>query len=227
MLPSPWSNTQSAARSTKSKKLLTGKLGKEKGGKDATARRNDGGGGDHDDDFDDGDDFRGDLTAEERDFLRAVSHRNYPAVGKCLKQGVDVHVQNFFKRDAMQIAARNCDRKMLELLHHFGGRVNSRGPKGDSLVHLAAYNGGVKAIRWLVEFGAVPFSVDMHGQHAGHYAARRCNLECVVFLLEDLKLDFKEEDFDGMTPYALLPRVASNEETVKMRKYFDEQGIFK
>jgi hypothetical protein len=175
----------------------------------------------------DEDDSAGDdLSSDQRSYLRAVSQSKYSEVEQFLRCGVSVQTMNSFGRDGMQIAARNGDVKMLELLHRRQGRLHSRGPRGDGLIHLAAYNGHLKAIRWLLNSGSVPTVVDMRGQHAGHIAARRCNHETVIYLYEKVGLDFCQEDFDGQTPYQLVPRVASDEDSVLTRAFFESVNIF-
>jgi ankyrin repeat protein len=61
---------------------------------------------------------------------------------------------NSFSRDAMQISSRNGCIDMLEMLYLRGGSVASRGLKGDTLFHLAAYNGHVDTMKWLQNKGS-------------------------------------------------------------------------
>eukprot|EP01031_Cornospumella_fuschlensis_P029989 gene29989-36223_t len=90
-----------------------------------------------------------DLTSLERAFLRNVARCNVAGVQINIQEGVNIHVKNNFERDGMQIAARNGSIPVLTLLHSSGGELSSRGPKGETLFHLAAYNGHVPTLRWL------------------------------------------------------------------------------
>ena len=177
--------------------------------------------------LEDEDDAAGDdLSKDEKKYLRAVSQSNYAVVENLLRMKlVNVSTQNSFQRDGMQIAARNGDTKMLETLHRFGGRINSRGPKGDTLLHLASYNSHLFAMKWLISFGAVPQAVDLRGQTVVHVACRRANHQILPYLFEVLALDFEVEDFEGQTPYQLVPRVASDEDSIKTRSFFEKIGI--
>ena len=177
--------------------------------------------------LEDEDDAAGDdLSENEKKYLRAVSQSNLPIVENLLRlKLVNITTQNSFQRDGMQIAARNGDTKMLETLHRYGGRINSRGPKGDTLLHLASYNAHLFAMKWLVSFGAVPQAVDLRGQTVVHVACRRANHLILPYLYETLELDFEVEDFEGQTPYQLVPRVASDEDSIKTREFFEGIGI--
>lgn len=63
----------------------------------------------------------------------------------------------------MQISARNGSVSMLRMLLDHEGSIYSRGPRGDTLFHLAALNGHVDALRWLCDNGILPEAVDANG----------------------------------------------------------------
>lgn len=114
-------------------------------------------------------------------------------------------------RDAMQIAARNGSVEAMNLLHEHGGTIGTRGPRGDTLYHLAAGNGHIGVLQWLSEnvfrgAGLVGNSVDMYGQTAAHVAAQRGEVAVLKFLHRVLNVDVMQEDFDGRTPLQCLPR---------------------
>ncbi len=123
----------------------------------------------------------------------------------------------------MQIAARNGSIPILELLHDFGGNISSRGPKGDTLFHLAGYNGHVLTMKWLHAKGILPEAVDLHGQTVVHLAARRGEFGVLQYLYEELHVDaalfLTQEDFDGRTALDCLPRHGP-EEFEACREYF-------
>jgi Ankyrin repeats (3 copies) len=151
---------------------------------------------------DDGDN----LTAMERDFLRAVSTGQVKEAELLLSRGVNVHVQNSFERDGMQIAARNGNNSMLDMLFRHDGKISSKGPRGDSLFHLAAHNGHVTTMKWLHTHGIFPEGLDMLGQSVVHVAARRGELEVLKYLHMELDLSFMEADFEGQLPIDAVPR---------------------
>jgi hypothetical protein len=112
----------------------------------------------------------------------------------------------------MQIAARNGSIPMLSLLLQAGGSISTRGPKGDTLFHLAAYNGHLSTMKWLKSNGILPESVDMYGQTAMHVACRRAELEVLVYLDEAIMADFTQQDFDGLSPLECIPRYGKDDE---------------
>jgi hypothetical protein len=118
----------------------------------------------------------------------------------------------FFYRDAMQIAARNGSIPMLSLVLQAGGSISTRGPKGDTLFHLAAYNGHLSTMKWLKSNGILPESVDSYGQTAMHVACRRAELEVLIYLDEAIEADFTQQDFDGLSPLECLPRFSQDDE---------------
>jgi len=73
-----------------------------------------------------------------------------------------VHVESILLqlRDAMQIASRNGNVDMLSMLRSRGGNMFSRGPKGDTLLHLAALNGHVETMRYI--------TLSLHRENNGH-----------------------------------------------------------
>lgn len=112
----------------------------------------------------------------------------------------------------MQIAARNGSPPMLSLVHEHGGEISSRGPKGDTLYHLAASNGHVNVLIWLTEHvyrgaGLAGDAVDMYGQTAAHVAARRGEAAVLRYLHETLGVDVLQEDYDGRTPLEVIPKL--------------------
>jgi len=171
------------------------------------------------------DDESGDLTEPERLFLRAVSQSNCSEATSWLKRGVPVTVKNLHGRDSMQIAARNGDIPMLELLLSRGGPYTSRGPKGDTLIHLAAYNDHLKTFKFLLDLGTNIQAVDSGGQTVGHVASRRCSHTVLSYLVEEGTVDLEQEDFQGQTPYQLIPRVASDEDSIQTRLLFELANI--
>eukprot|EP01032_Pedospumella_encystans_P007541 gene7541-9038_t len=152
------------------------------------------------------------LSELEVQFLRAVSHTVLSEAAACIRMGVNIKVKNSFGRDAMQIAARNGSPKMLSLIHEHGGEISSRGPKGDTLYHLAASNGHVNVLTWLTEHvyrgaGIAGDAVDMFGQTAAHVAARRGEVAVLRYLHGELGVDVLQEDFDGRTPLEVIPKL--------------------
>jgi len=112
----------------------------------------------------------------------------------------------------MQIAARNRAPTVLTLVHEHGGEISSRGPKGDTLYHLAASNGHINVFEWLAEHiyrgaGLAGDTVDMHGQTPAHVAARRGEVEVLKYLHHNLGVDIMQEDFDGRTPLEVIPKL--------------------
>jgi hypothetical protein len=112
----------------------------------------------------------------------------------------------------MQIAARNGSVAMLALLLQSGGSIDTAGPKGDNLFHLAAYNGHLLAMRWLQSNGISPDAVDMAGQTAVHIACKRGEPQVLSYLYEECKSDFLKLDFDGKNPLDCIPKFGEDEE---------------
>lgn len=134
----------------------------------------------------------------------------------------------------MQIAARHGSVPMLALIHQHGGHLLTRGPKGDTLLHLAAYNGNVDTMKWLLQgdvAGASRFTllqaVDIYGQNVVHIAARRGELAVLRYLYDDSGIgesSFTQEDFDGRLPVECIPR-RGPEELQACRDFFANLGI--
>jgi ankyrin repeat protein len=121
----------------------------------------------------------------------------------------------------MQIAARNGCIAMLQALYEHHGDLSTRGPKGETLFHLAAYNGHVSTMIWLHSQGILPEAVDIYGQTAAHIAARRGEVLVLQYLHEHLGMDvLYAEDFDGRTPIECIPR-RGPEELQACRDYLD------
>jgi len=123
-----------------------------------------------------------------------------------------MRVLNELSRDAMQIAARNGSTQVLSLIHEHGGEISTRGPKGDTLYHLAASNGHVNVLTWLTEHvycgaGIAGDAVDMFGQTAAHVAARRGEVAVLRYLHGELGVDVLQEDFDERTPLEVIPKL--------------------
>ena len=68
---------------------------------------------------------------------------------------VIVLLSRYFARDGMQIASRIGSVCCLDLLYQYGGSISTRGPRGDTLVHLASHNGHVAALKWLLAAGSL------------------------------------------------------------------------
>ncbi len=120
----------------------------------------------------------------------------------------------------MQIASRNGNLDILRILHRSGGSIYSRGPRGDTLFHLATSFGNMEVMKWLIRQGLFPGLLDMFGQSAVHVAARRAELEILKYLHFELHLDFAQEDFDGKVPLDCVPKRASGLENVdECRKF--------
>jgi hypothetical protein len=112
-------------------------------------------------------------------------------------------------RDAMQIASRFGSLEMLQVLHRHGGDLWSKGPKGESLYHLAASNGHIDVMEWLEAQGINVRKVDFYGQTVIHIAARRGEAAVLRYLLDTSKIPldvFEQEDFDGRKPVQCIPR---------------------
>eukprot|EP00596_Hydrurales_sp_CCMP1899_P005212 CAMPEP_0119052398 /NCGR_PEP_ID=MMETSP1177-20130426/73701_1 /TAXON_ID=2985 /ORGANISM="Ochromonas sp, Strain CCMP1899" /LENGTH=724 /DNA_ID=CAMNT_0007031951 /DNA_START=2705 /DNA_END=4879 /DNA_ORIENTATION=- len=159
-----------------------------------------------------GDDEGKDLTNLEQLFLRGVAQNDGAITADCLKKNVNLDVKNGFGRDAMQIAARNGSIPMLSMVLQAGGSISTRGAKGDTLFHLAAYNGHLSTMKWLKSNGILPESVDLYGQTAMHIACRRAELEVLIYLNEAIEADFTQQDFDGLSPLECLPRFGKDDE---------------
>jgi hypothetical protein len=84
----------------------------------------------------------------------------------------------------MEMAARNDDVAMLELLVRHGGRVNPKGP-GYSPLAAAAAEGSVNALKWLIGHGA---DVQAGRPRALFAAFERCELESIRILLSTAPL---------------------------------------
>jgi ankyrin repeat protein len=112
----------------------------------------------------------------------------------------------------MQIAARNGSVAMLALLLQSGGALDTTGPKGDSLFHLAAYNGHLPAMRWLQSNGISSDAVDIAGQTAVHVACKRGEPLVLSYLYEECKSDFMKLDFEGKNPLDCIPKFGEDEE---------------
>lgn len=109
----------------------------------------------------------------------------------------------------MQIAARNGSINMLDLLSQCGGSIETRGLKGDTLYHLAASNGHLDVVKWLLKNGLVD-APDLYGNTAVHIAARRYEIDTLKFFDAIMGCDFRFKNLDGQTPYDCIPRVGED-----------------
>ena len=115
----------------------------------------------------------------------------------------------------MQMAARNGSTSMLELLSQNGGSIQTRGLKGDTLYHLAASNGHLNVVKWLLKNG-LKDSSDLRGNTAVHIAARRCETGILKFLDVSMGCDFRVKNLDCQSPLECIPRFG--EDTDKILK---------
>lgn len=89
----------------------------------------------------------------------------------------------------MQIAARNGSIPMLALVNEFGGSIQSTGPNGDGLFHLAAFNGHLETMKWLRRNGILADAVDSSGtnnvisSHVGCIIKLICIIPITIVLL--------------------------------------------
>jgi len=128
-----------------------------------------------------------------------LSHR-YP------NYNIVTYVKNSFDRDSMQLVARNGHLPMLKLLFHYGGKLNSRGPRGDTLLHLACYYGHIPIIEYLVKRGLSTKLIDHFGQSIVHVACHRGELDTLKYLYNHFQdLDFCLPDYSGRTPIECIP----------------------
>ena len=126
-------------------------------------------------------------------------------------------------RDGMQIAARNGSIDMLTILADMGGSMQSKGPNGDSLLHLSTLNGHLFCIQWLISQGISTRVLDGRGQNIVHIAARRCEVKILEYLLEHHpEIDFLSKDYIGATPYDCIPRTSADT-SEKTRDYFKKR----
>jgi ankyrin repeat protein len=105
----------------------------------------------------------------------------------------------------MQIAARNGNIPMLELLFQNGGNIHSKGASNDSLYQMATQNGYLKVIKWLDKNGVLD-EVDDNGKTAVHVAAKRYEYEILKYLDCEMGCNFRLENLDGSTPLQCIPR---------------------
>ena len=114
----------------------------------------------------------------------------------------------------MQIAARNGSIAMLELLSHNGASVTTKGLKGDTLYQLAASNGHLTVVKWLLKNELVDVP-DITGNTAVHVAARRSEPDILKFLDVSMGCDFRQRNSDGQTPYDCIPRFGDDSERIE------------
>ena len=121
----------------------------------------------------------------EREFFRSVCRSDLLAVGSFVStpDGFNVNCLNAHGRPATHVAARNGNVYLLDLLVQHGAMLGvahgadssfAHGERGDSEADLAAWNGHVDVLQWLV--GNMNLDVnkaDRFGNTLAHIAARR------------------------------------------------------
>ena len=118
----------------------------------------------------------------------------------------------------MQIATRNGNNNMLDLLSSWNGSLISRGKAGDTLFHLAAYNGHLHTMKWLHDNGIDLEAIDLNGQTAVHLAARRLEVDVLLYLYKQIGCNFTSPDFDNRTPLECIPRASISDEPEKVER---------
>ena len=113
----------------------------------------------------------------------------------------------------MQIAARNGSIIMLEILRQYGGSIDSCGPKGDTLFHLAAYNGHLDTMKWLHTNGIDSAALDQLGQSVVHVAAKRGEPHILLYLRDEINADFSILDNENRGPGDCVSKYAEDDET--------------
>lgn len=75
---------------------------------------------------------------------------------------------------------------------------------GETLLHVCASANQLDLVRWLVENGALPNSVDFNGNTPLHFACAAGNVLVVKLLLEQGATN--EINFSGVFPLGLVPQ---------------------
>ncbi len=106
----------------------------------------------------------------------------------------------------MQIATRNGDVNLLKVLIKNGGNVHTRGPNGESLLHIASYYGHLDIVKYLINHNNIPTStVDNQGRTLLHIAASNGKIDILKYCHVTLNLDFTIKDYNQFTPMDCIP----------------------
>jgi ankyrin repeat protein len=135
-------------------------------------------------------------------------------------------VKNINQETPLYMAANN---NRVECLKHFiekGADVIAADDAGQFLLQFAAKNGHYLAMKNLIENGADFRARDNSGKSILHLAAMQGAIECVSYLIGDLKFDVNARDYDCNTP---LHTVGENFHTTKSdsRNFFWSTPLYK
>ena len=93
-------------------------------------------------------------------------------------------------------------------IHSKGALLTTRGNKGDTLWHLAAYYGQLKVCKWLRKQNAFEVAklLTLEDQSVMHTAARRSELEILQYMQDTVGYDVRKKDKAGLNVYKSIPR---------------------
>ena len=100
----------------------------------------------------------------------------------------------------LSLAVKNSDFRILRYLaENQSFDTNSANDKGQTVILLAAGNGNLDAVRYLVDNKADVSAKDNNGNNVLMYAASSGNLELVRYLANSAIVDINEKNNDGKT----------------------------
>jgi len=114
-----------------------------------------------------------------------------------LEQGAFPNQQNLKGQTAMFWAVTRGDISLVDVLLENGCNANIADIDGVSPLHIAASNGNTALIHRLVKTGAFLNIQDEEMETALHYAVRDCQLESVIYLINECKIDMSIRNEDG------------------------------
>ena len=96
--------------------------------------------------------------------------------------------------------------------------LTTRGNKGDTLFHLAAYYGQLKVCKWLRKQNATEVAklLTIEDQSVMHIAAKRSELEVLQYMQDIVGYDVRKQDKAGMNVYKCIPRFGDDKGRSKL-----------
>ena len=111
--------------------------------------------------------------------------KSFSVVKKLLNLGSCVNDVENFGRSVLHYIPSNAERKLFDLLLHYGGNVSLPDKNGETPLHLAGSTGNTSYIEWLIEQGADVGALDRENRTPLHAAAYEHSNDSVELLIQN------------------------------------------